>query len=110
MYWISKTHVRIEPNEMTREEALEMIVELLRELGPPPTTERRFYAKWTPERDQQVRELREAGVPFKQIAETIFGDPSRYVAVHNRARRLGVPVDPIARKRGLARQAARRIA
>ncbi len=107
-YWISKTHVKIEPNEMTREEALLLARELLVELGGPVSSGRNV--EWTPERDALLKMLREKNTPIREISRRIFGDVSRVGSVSGRINRLRLPVSDAARKRGLASMAARRVA
>jgi hypothetical protein len=106
-FWISKTHVRIEPSEMTRAEALQMARELMAELDIPINLN---HSRWTPEMDEKLRVMRSQRKPIRQIAQDLFGSVEYVGKVSGRIRRLGLPVDAVARRRGLASQAARRAA
>lgn len=106
-YWISKTHVRIEPSEMTREEALALAKELLDDLSASRRG-RHGQVYWTPEMDEELRNLRAQNLPIREIAIRMLGDMSKVGAVSGRIKRLGLPTSEIARKRGLASLAARR--
>jgi hypothetical protein len=107
-FWISKTHVRIEPNEMTREEALAMAREIIAELGVK--TRNRKSIEWSLELDGKLQTLRSHGVSNRGIAEELLGDPGLVGAISGRIKRLGLPVGDNARRRGLASQAARQLA
>lgn len=104
-YWLSKTHVRIEPNEMTREEALAIAKELIVVLSGNLT---RVNTKWTPEKDAELKALREQNVPLREIARRILGDDNKANAIVHRVIRLRLPVSNKRRKNGLASVAARR--
>ncbi len=103
-YWISKTLVRIEPNEMTRDEAITLAEELLVDLKGKI---RGKNMKWTEEEDRALRECRNQRMPIREIANIIFGDDSKVGAISSRIQRLQLPVSEVARKRGQASQAAR---
>jgi len=75
----------------------------------PPARQRsgRSHPWWTEEMDDKLRALRASGLPIRQIAVELFGDSSRVGAVSGRIQRLGLPVNELARRRGLASHAAR---
>jgi hypothetical protein len=105
-YWISKTRVKIEPSEMTREEALEMARGLLTDLSSV-VRRPRANVEWTPDLDEQLKALREASVSVRQIAYQMFGDAGKYGSIAARIGRLGLPVSKVAQRRGRALATAR---
>jgi hypothetical protein len=106
-YWISKTHVKIEQSEMTREEALEMARELLTELSPAVKQLRAANVEWTPGRDEELKALREAGVSVRQIAYRMLGDAAKFGSISSRITRLGLPAAKVAQQQGRALAVAR---
>ena len=95
--WISETSVRIEPAEMSKDEAIALAKEMLRLLYAHPKKMR-----WTKDQDNQLAILRQDGRKIREMAIAIFGDPQRVSAIYARIRHLNLPISEGNRQRGLA--------
>jgi hypothetical protein len=103
-YWLSKTHVRIESAEMTRDEAVNFAKELLAELDPPFS---RRYVSWTDELQRELQKHRKAGLSIRQIAKLLLGDERKVGAISGRIKRMGLPVKEARRRSGQVAAAVR---
>jgi uncharacterized protein YigA (DUF484 family) len=106
--WISKTHVRIYPAEMTRADAVALAKDIIAELEPAALTRsRNHHTIWTSDLDEQLRVMREKKFTLREIAAQLLGDADKDQRISARINRLQLPVDPAARARGVASQVAR---